>query len=244
MTRTQCWLLIKPEQLRDLPDEEILLELYSYSDENFTRLVNRDYTISYKSESYNLKHVDRIIPGVSKVRIIIKPFLKDAIGVAFNETVYEVRAIKTLPAEMGAFPVNSAIIGEEYKSQPESVTQRAIKQIENMAYGEERTKDQVPFAGLKVFGHHAEKVELTYLAKKGTPMEVPRDKPGEIPFVQFLKNLTQRVGAISKEQNRLLQETFGASIDKTRAEEVIRQFEEEGRWAADADSGAASIANQ
>jgi len=229
MTRTQAWLLIKPEQLRELPEDSLLLELFTYTDETFTRVVNRDYTISYKGDSYNLKHIERIVPGISRVRIIIKPYDQDTIGVVFNDVVYDVRAIKTLPAELGAFPVNSAIIGEEYKSQPDSVTQRAIKDMENMAYGEERKKGQVPFAGLRVFGNQAEKVDLALIPKRGTPMEVERPNgESRMSFVEFLKKLTQRVGAISKEQNRLLQETFGATIDKAKAEEVIRQFEEDG----------------
>lgn len=231
MTRTQCWLLIKEEQLRELPDQEILSELYSYTDEQFTRSVNRDYSISYKAETYNLKHVEGIVPGVSTVRIIIKPFTPESIGVAFNDVVYEVKPIKTLPAELGAFPVNSAIIGEEFKSQPESTVQQAKKRIENMAYGEERKKDQIPFEGLKVFGHQADKVDLTLMPRKGTPMEIDRavvDK--QISFTEFLKRLIARVGAITPDLNARLRTEFGGSIEISRAEEVIREIEADGRW--------------
>ncbi|MHB8110893.1 MAG: hypothetical protein ACYDHW_12790 [Syntrophorhabdaceae bacterium] len=246
MTRTQCWLLIKEEQLRDLPDAEILSELYSYTDEQFTRAVGRDYSISYKGEPYNLKHIDGIVPGVSTVRIVIKPFTPETIGVAFNDIVYEVKPIKTLPAELGAFPVNAAIIGEEFKAQPESTVQQAKKRIENMAYGEDRKKDQIPFEGLKVFGHQADKVDLTLMPRRGTPMEIDRSVTQKrISFMEFLKRLTGRVGAISKEQNQALREVFGDSIDLSRADEVIAQIEAEGNWNVNTGpNGGIQIANQ
>jgi len=246
MTRTQCWLMIRQGELRELPDQEILSELYSYTDEQFTRLVNRDYAISYKGDNYNLKHVEGIVPGRSTVRIVINPFDLETIGVIFNDIVYEAKPVKVLPAELGAFPANAAIIGQEYKSQPDSVVQQAKKRIENMAYGEERRKDQIPFEGLKVFGHQADKVDLTLMLRKGTPMEIDRSMTDRrISFTEFLKRLTGRVGAISKEQNQALRAAFGDSIEVTRSDEVIAQIEAEGRWNTDAGhNGNIQIANE
>ncbi len=246
MTRTQCWLMIKENELRELPGREILSELYSYTDEQFTRLVNRDYAISYKGESYNLKHVEGIVPGVSTVRIIIKPFTPETIGVAFRDVVYEVKPIKTLPAELGAFPVTAAVIGEEYKAQPDSIVQKAKKRIDNMAYGEDPKKDQAPFAGLKVFGHQADKIDLTLIPRKGTPMEIDRAiLEKRISFTEFLKRLTGRVGAISKETNQALRGAFGDSIEISKADEVIAQIEAEGNWNTDTGhNGGMQSANQ
>lgn len=243
MPRTQCWLMIKQAQIRELPAPEILSELYSYTDENFTRTVNRDYTISYKRDTYNLKHIASIIPGVSQVRIIIKPFEPDRICVAHNETIYEVTPVRTLPDTAGGFLSNAAVIGQEYRSKPDSVVQRAKKEIENMAYGEDRQKDQVPFAGLRVFGHHAEKVDLTYIARKGTPMEIDRAVvEKQISFTEFLKRLIGRVGAITPDLNARLRNEFGPSIEISRAEEVIQEIEADGRW--DGARNTAQSANQ
>jgi hypothetical protein len=243
MPRTQCWLMIKQEQLRELPAPEILSELYSYTDENFTRTVNRDYTISYKGAIYNLKHIPGVVPGASQVRIIIKPYEPGKICAVYNETVYEVEPVRTLPYAGGVFLENAAIIGQEYRSKPESVVQQAKKEIENMAYGEDRQKDQVPFAGLRVFGHQAEKVDLTYIARKGTPMEIDRavvDK--QISFTEFLKRLIARVGAITPDLNARLRTEFGSSIEISRAEEVIREIEADGRLGDSPDT--AQSANQ
>lgn len=226
MTRTENWLLITGEQLRELPEESILHDLYMNPEED--RTVNADGTISFRGKEYYLKHIQGIFTG-AKVKVILKPYKWPAVDVAYRETVYEASPLASLSASQGAFGVHSAVIGEQYKAQPETTTQQAVKRMENMAYGEERKKDQAPFAGLRVMGGLADEIDVTFMTKKGTPMEIDRaitDK--EISFTQFLRMLTQRVGAISKEQNRLLQETFGASIDKAAAEEVIRQFEEEG----------------
>ncbi|MFB3926394.1 MAG: hypothetical protein ACE14T_10110 [Syntrophales bacterium] len=226
MPRTQCWLLITEEQLRELPEESILHDLYVNPEED--RTVNADGTISYRGNEYYLKHIQGIFPG-AKVKVQLKPYKWPTVDVSYREVIYEATPLSSLPASQGAFNVRSAIIGQQYKAQPETTTRQAVKRMENMAYGEDRKKDQAPFAGLRVMGGYADEVDVTFLMKKGTPMEIDRsiaDK--EISFMQFLKNLTQRVGAISKEQNRLLQETFGATIDKAKAEEVIRQFEEDG----------------
>jgi len=232
MTRTQCWLLIKPEQLRELPDKDLLTDLYSYTDEDYIRTISRDYTISYKGEDWNVKHIAGIIPGRSKVQIVIKPFTPELIGVLFNETVYEAYVIKKLPAELGGFRADAAVIGQEYKSQPETLTERAVKRFDNMAYGENTPDTRaaraktIPFEGLTVFGNHAEKVDISFIAKHGTPVEIDRGiAEKQISFMEFLKRLTSRVGAISKDLNQQLRAEIGNSIEVSRAEELIREME-------------------
>lgn len=232
MVRTQCWLLIKPEQLRELPPREILQELYSYDDERNTRLVNRDYTISFSlngtNNIYNVKHIEGIIPGKSKVLVRIKPYLFPVVDVIFNEKAYECRPVPVLPAHLGGFRSDAAVIGQEYKSQPEALTQQAIKRFENMAYGEEKKKDAIPFEGLTVHGIYADKVgNISYIEKKGTPIEVDKAiAVKEISFTEFLKRLIQQVGPISKELNQSLRSQYGESIKISKAEEVIRQIAE------------------
>lgn len=234
MTRSQCWQLIKAkEQLRDLPSEDILHALFYYKKEAFTRLVNRDYTISYNGKIYNLKHIEDIIPGHSKVIITIYPFLADQgiIGIEFKQKQYEVKVIEMLPAHLGSFRSDAAIIGQQYKSQPETLTQQAVKRFENMAYGENKKKDSIPFEGIVVHGIHADKVgNLAFIEKKGTPIEVDKSiMVKDISFTEFLKRLLQQVGPISKELNQHLRQEFGESIEITKAEEVIREIEAIGQ---------------
>ena len=230
MTRAACWMLIQKEQLRDLPSKDILTELFAEPEKECT--VDGAYTISFKGKEYNLKHIQGLFRG-AKVMAVYKPLKNPVIDICYQDVVYESQPLPDrLPAHLGAFRSDAAIIGQEYKAQPETLTQQAVKRFENMAYGEEKKKDAIPFEGLIVHGIHADKVgNLAFLEKKGTPIEIDRSiTVKEIPFMEFLKRLVQAAGPISKELNQQLRAEFGESIEIFKAEEVIREIEAKGAW--------------
>lgn len=224
MTRTECWLTIKEDQLRELPDKEILQDLNANPEEE--RTVDAFYEISYRGRPYRLKHIPGLFRG-AKVMAILKPWKWPRIDVSYNEQIYEASPVEMLPSELGGFRADAAIIGQEYKAPPETLTQQAVKRFDNMAYGEDRKKDDIPFAGLKVFGHQAEKVgNLAFIEKRGTPIEVDHAiAETQISFTEFLKRLVQRVGPISKEMNQELRAKYGESISVEEAERAINDAE-------------------
>ena len=224
MPRTQCWLLIREDQLREMPEEQILNELWACPEEE--RTVSGAYTISFDGKEYNLKHIPGLFRG-AKVMVVKKLWKRPKIDVRYQEVLYEASPIEMLPAELGGFRADAAIIGQEYKAQPETLTQQAVKRFENMAYGEDRKKDQAPFAGLTVFGHQADKVgNLSFIEKRGTPIEVDRTiTETNISITEFFKRLIQRVGPISREMNQELRARYGGSISLQEAEEAIRNAE-------------------
>ena len=237
MTRTACWLLVKPEQLRELPPEDILQDLYARPEEERT-VVN--YEISFRGKPYKLKHIPGLYHG-AKVNVILRPYKWPTVDVAYQGKLYEVAPIEELPAIQGGFRANAAIIGETYRANPETETQRGIKRMDNMAYGEEgKQKDSIPFEGLRVFGHHADKVGVEFIARQGTPVEVERTIEREIPFGQFLVRLKNEIGVISPELNQELRTRYGSTIQITEAEEVIRGIQE-GTWPARPDEVIQSI---
>ncbi|MBI5634890.1 MAG: DDE-type integrase/transposase/recombinase [Nitrospirae bacterium] len=225
MTRTACWSLIKQEQLRELPAEDILQDLFANPSEE--RTVDGTYSISFRSKEYQLKHVEGLFRG-AKVQAVLRPFAWPEIEVRYREKAYQCQPIPDrLPAVQGGFSANAAIIGQEYKAQPETATQQAIKRFDNAAYGEGgKKKNAVPFEGLVVHGIHAEKLgNVAYLEKKGTAIEVDRGITERvIPFAEFLKDLMREIGRVSPELNQQLRADFGASITKSKAEEVIEQL--------------------
>ena len=224
MTRTVCWLLIREDQLRELPADDILQDLFANPEEE--RTVNGDYTISYRGNEYSLKHVEGLFRG-AKVWAVLKPYKWPVIEVAYREAVYEAAPVEKLPAIEGGFSVNAPIIDAQYRAQPETETQRATKRMENMAYGEDPKKDAIPFEGLKVYGHHADKVDLTLMPRRGTPMEIDRGiTETQISMTEFLKRLMRATGPVSRELNASLRAEYGESIEATLAEKIIRDLEE------------------
>lgn len=222
--RFQRWMQIRPDtELRLLPADDLMQDLFANPEEEC--LVNGDYSIRFRGNRYYVKHVEGVVIR-GKILALLTPLKWPRIDVSLNGRVYEANPIEQLPAHLGGFSADAAIIGREYKSQPETITQQAMKRMDNMAYGEERKKGAIPFEGLQVFGHHADKVEgLSYMPKTGTPIEVDRKVADKsISMTEFFKKLQREIGTISQELNRELRARHGESIDVKEAEEVINSL--------------------
>jgi hypothetical protein len=235
-TRLASWLRIKPEQLRLLPGDDILNLIYAEPEKECTV---RNYQFSYRGETFRVKD----LPGMhhnAKVMVSINPYRwKEELvaTVIWQNTPYEVQAVKQLPASLGGFSEHAAIIGQEYKAQPETPVQKTIKEITQMAYGNrEPKKGDIPFEGTTVFGIHAEKVgNLTSLPKRGTAIEVARPaEPVQQPIMQLFKRLRDAGVKVTPTLNQQLRTEFGATIDAGRLEEVVRHMVDRGDWRAEA----------
>lgn len=223
MPRTQCWMLIKQNELRELPEFEILQDLYANPEEE--RTVDGTYMISFRGKIFNLKHIEGLFRG-AKVKAVLKPYSWPVIEVLYQGNRYEVNPIETLSPQQGSFRANAAVIGSDHRSQPETMTDKAKKRFENMAFGAEKKKGAIPFEGLQVFGSLSDEVaNLSFMEKAGTPITVDRGiAEKRIPIIEFFKKLKSEVGAISPELNQSIREQYGDSIDVKEAEEVIRRI--------------------
>lgn len=222
MSRTACWMTITREQLRDMPAEDIVRDLYA--EPEVTRTVAPDNTISFRGNTYRVKHIEGIRPRL-KVDVVLRPYHWPEVAVVFGGTEYLVQPVGVLA---GGFSADAAVIGEEYKAQPDTVPMKVRKVNENTAYGEERKKGDLPFAGsLRVFGHHAEKVAAVAMPRRGTPIEVGRDLAAqELPIMELFKRLRDAGVTVTKELNAELRDRFGGSISAGAAEHVVRALVE------------------
>ena len=225
MTRSACWLTIRQEQLRDLPCDEILRDLYA--EPEVERTVRQDNSITFRNQDYRLKHIPGIRPG-KKVQVILRPYHWPQVAVQFGNVDYLVDPVGTLA---GGFSADAAIIGQEFKAQPDTTVQQVRKANQNLAYGEEKQKGQVPFDGtLQVFGHHADKVAAIPMPRRGTPIETSRSiVAAEIPVVELLKRLREVV-RITSELNQQIRAEFGECIEVKTAEAVIEAIAAGRDW--------------
>jgi hypothetical protein len=223
MPRTECWLGIKKEELRELPEPEMLH--YLFANPEADRTVKSDYTISFAykhhgSKDYRLKHIPGIIPNRSKVKVILRPFHWPEIGVIYDDKEY---LVKPMEKVAGGFSAHSAIIGQEFKAMPETVTQQAVKQMDSLAYGEHQGKDAVPFEGITVFGNQADKVDTTYIPRRGATLNITGNNAfldKEIPIMTLFSKLRKKMGRISPELNRAVRETYGSTITLAEADRL------------------------
>lgn len=232
LTRLASWMLAKQEHIREMPDDEVLNILYAEPQKECTV---RNYQFEYRGEAFRVKH----LPGIhhnAKVLVTVNPYrwkTEQVVAVQWQEACYEVQAVRRLPAELGGFSEHAAIIGAEYKAQPQTETQKALERIDQIAHGETKPKkDAIPFEGLTVFGHQADKVgNLTPIPKRGTPLETGRSiVAAQIPVAELLKRLRDAVGRVPPELNRELRAEFGETVDVKTAEAVVSAVTDGRPW--------------
>ncbi|MCG8553327.1 MAG: hypothetical protein MI799_23220, partial [Desulfobacterales bacterium] len=206
--RTPCWMKIREDQLRECPDMAVLQNIFTAPSRECR--VYGDCSIRFRGERYRVTHVKGIIPNASKVLAFFKPFSWPAIVVKFNDIEYDVRPIKEAA---GGFDADAAVIGETYKSMPESVRDQQIKVIDNLAYGEDRKKGDSPFAGLHVFGGQADRIETDFMPRTSTPMSIDVKSVEErrIPMMELFKSLMS-TGELTPALNRAIRAKYGKSI--------------------------------
>ncbi|MDY6791539.1 MAG: hypothetical protein SWH54_09745 [Thermodesulfobacteriota bacterium] len=227
MTRSECWLKIKKEELRELPDKDILHDLFAEPETD--RTVTGRYSISFRSEEYNLKHIEGLLPNRSKVKVVLRPFLWPEIGVIFKDQEYLVKPIGRVD---GGFREDAAVIGREYKRMPDTLTQKAKKRGENLAFGEDRPKDAVPFGGITVFGNQADKVNRTYMPRLGTPLNTAKTAENvgqkQIPIMTVLKKLSTALGLITPELNTAIRQAYGTSMSLAESDRLYHMAMDHG----------------
>ena len=224
-TRNALWMQIKPEQLINLPERELLQDLFRQPED--TRTVTARYSVDFLKREYDLRMIPGIIPRDSKVTVVLRVFDWPKIGVVFNGQEYIVEPIGKNEA---GFREDSPIIGQEHKALPESVVQQHQKASENLAYGEERKKDDLPFAGsLNVMGNRADNIP-EYITRAGTDHEISKDEITErrIPIIDLFERISRKFGSVSKELNKELKDKYGSSISLKEAEKVMWELSEGG----------------
>ena len=227
-TRTACWLRIKQEQLRNLPAADIVRDLYA--EPEVERTVRQDNTISFRAQEYRLKHIQGIRPG-KKVKVILRPYVWPQVAVMFGDAEYLVQPVGTPLA--GGFSADAAIIGQEYKAQPETQVEKVRKANENLAFGEERKKDDLPFAGtLQVMGQQAAKLgNLTMMPRRGHDILLDREAgPVMLPIAELFKRLR---GHMTPQLNRDLRATYGEAIEAANLERLADEIITTGTFSHD-----------
>lgn len=242
-TRMESWLQITPEQLRILPDDDVLNLIYTEPEKE---VMVRGYRFTYQGEDFQVSSIPGI-HGNGKITVSINPYKwkqEKVLNVVWQNTLYELKAIEKLSSELGGFSTKAAIIGQEYRSLPETETQRKIKAINEMAHGtREPKKGDVPFEGTLVFGHQADKVgNLATLPRRGMPIEIARANVSTaIPVIDLLRELREELGTIPADLNRRIRADFGTSIERKTADDLLEQIRQTGTYTVPADAQLAAL---
>ncbi|MGE4319650.1 MAG: hypothetical protein AB7E96_12200 [Deferribacterales bacterium] len=225
-TRNALWLKIKPEQLINLPQRELLQDLFRQPE--VPRTVTAEYSIPFRTLDYDLRMIPGIIPRKSQVMVVLRVFEWPKIGVVFNGQEYIAEPIQKNEA---GFRADAPVIGHEYKAMPESAAQQHMKAAENLAYGDERKKGDVAFGGtLNVMGNRAENI-TDYITRTGMDHQISKADvvtDRRISIIELLDRISKRLGSIPKELNQELKEKYGSSVSVKEAEKIIWEVTEGG----------------
>ncbi|NOZ86876.1 MAG: transposase [Deltaproteobacteria bacterium] len=260
--RSELWAKITPEQLRLCPDEALYRRLIRRP--TFRAKANGACLIRVDNRFYKVPDTN----AANKwVYVSINAYEHPCVDVHFNDHVWLLEPIETdeygrllSGVEYGEFHSPRHTETQKAKKEMEKVAENWG--LKWKGTGDKRRAEAPPLGHetpLQVFGHQASKVgNLSYLVRKGTDLEIrqpemPDNKPMKtdaieisreivskrIPILQFFRKLKEATGGpIPKKLNQAIRARYGASIEISEAEEVIRQIQE-GRWPASGETGQA-----
>jgi hypothetical protein len=158
-TRNALWLTIPAEHLHIPADADTLRALATTPPKTVKvkgSLIIEHTPKGYGRQSYSLRHVPGVMPG-SFVGVSVNAFEAPAIDVIVTaagkpDVTYTVQPITRNAA---GFDVSAPVIGEEYKAAPDTAADKALKDIERMAYAAPTLTAAAEAAkgGVRPFGH-------------------------------------------------------------------------------------------
>lgn len=151
-SRTQLWNLIKEGQLRELPDEEICRQIFTTGIQ--PRTVGSDLAISFvhpkrkTATRYSLSHLPDVLVGMT---VNVQPVLvgEEAVAlVSYENAQKEILSFEVKPIEYNevGFDISAPVFGKEYKSEPDTLVEKNVKALAELAASEEKL--DAPFTKL------------------------------------------------------------------------------------------------
>jgi hypothetical protein len=129
------------------------------------------------------------------------------------------------------------VIGEEFRSRPDTVVEVAVKQGESQAYAEinqsqiEKAKQRgdTPFGGLNAHSHLAHVSGPSFMDRPGERLNVPDRLQVEIKPLSLIETkmrLRQMLGyPVTPEQNKMLRELYPDGVMEDQLKEVMNILE-------------------
>ena len=215
-SRFKVWNTIRPEQFIKPPSVEICRELLLSKLEE--RKVTDKLEIEFGGNRYDVRDVPNVKVG-EKIHVGKNPYRPNCVQVECFEQIFDEEGnVEFKPYwvvlepvninELG-FRVDSAVIGQEYKSHAKTEFEHNLEKIEELAYGvsdeqalkKAKRSNSVLFGGeINPYKQNEEYQPITYLPKKGQEHELTtnarRVEQKPMSVVEFAKNGKARWGEL------------------------------------------------
>jgi hypothetical protein len=185
--RYSAWMHITNEQLRLAPPLALMRDLATSKEE--TRRVDNNMLVSFAvkghgSQSYDVRYVPGVMVGQT-VTVVVNAYRAPAVDVRFIDAeTGELRwmCVEPVVTNAAGFDVTAAVIGEEYKSPPNTVADARRNDIAKQAYGvatlaeadKARKLNRQAYAGVNAMAAIEATQLPTYMPRTGTALETEK----------------------------------------------------------------------
>lgn len=241
--RYALWQTIRQDQLRILPDEEVCRYLLSAKPE--TRKVRADLTVSIRHpmskqrEHYDVAHIPNIFPNAE---VQVSPLIYGDCQVLVTVADYKgdeiTQVVGRIPRdEVSGFRLDAAVIGDDWKSQPDTTVERAGKSADRAAFpgldleSAQKAKDKgvTPFGGTLDAHSHLQHVETpAYMRRPGSEMSVPDRVHVEehvMSVTEACKRLVAALGAREGGYHQAVRDLHPDGVPESAFEDLLRQIQ-------------------
>lgn len=241
MTRYECWMKIRPEQLRIAPPADICRELAINTPQE--RVVSVFLQVSYRGTDYDVSGIPGVLVG-QKLLITRNAFNDQdtaqvvRVSAEGHQVFHVVQAVRT--NEFG-FTVDSAVIGQNYKVHKQTPAQRAADEVEKLVMGaatleeaaQKRKARHLPFSDRNLNPYKAaeDAVLPTYMPRAGTALDIPSHRVEAEPLTHFdtAKRLRGLLGDLwSPDLYAWLQREYPAGVPEGDIESICNRIKNVG----------------
>jgi len=197
-SRNDLWLTISEEQLRLAPAMELCRELVTM--EPVEVRVRPDMTITHKIKGYGRQAYDvRLLPGLTprcKVQVVVNPYRVPAVDVIVRDARGDEQTwtVEPILRDEAGFRLDAPVIGQEFKSLPDTVADKRVKEIDAAVPATGRDGGEAPY-GLDVMADVRE--APTYITRRGRDLglDASRREIAPLSVVEAAKRLRAQLGA-------------------------------------------------
>jgi hypothetical protein len=228
IARSVLWQRIKPEQLRELPDEETCRQVFANGIQ--TRKVAGDLTVSivHPRAGRSLRYSVRDLPGVlvgAELRLqplLVKPEpgKSDFLCIASYEEAGEERSFELEPVvyDNAGFDLTSPVFGKEYKRPKDTAREKQAK-----------TPESPGLAAVMGPAHSFIDPENPFMRQSaGTPIEVAETVHTHeitISAVEAAKRVKARCGTVPEGFIKTLREQYPEGVPVRAVDDLIKARE-------------------
>ena len=247
-TRYGMWQTIRQEQLRLIPDVELVKGMMQQTKPDTRTVSSHDLAITfapkgYGSQRYSLSQIPHICSG-DEVEVYVNPYSAPDIRVKSTDEYGEehVHEVKAIEVDQAGFDITAPVYGENYASTRDTQIDKSRAELDVQAWGTDNNREikkarksgkSVAYNGeINPMADVEQTTAPAHMKRKGTSMHIePTTKVTEpkLTVTGTLKKLRAALKPTSKEMetiNKVVKARFPEGATESEIDTFIQQWEQ------------------